>query len=142
MHSDKRVVRRGPRRVAALALLCLSFSLGAAAPASAHVRWSVGIGIGVPGYWGPGYWGPGYGGPGYWGPGWWPGPSYSYAPPAVVVPAYPPAVVYEAPRPLGPPPESFWYYCRDPAGYYPSVPNCPEGWTPVPARNVPAPISH
>ena len=140
MNPDKRAPRRGARRLAALGA---ALALGAAAPASAHVHWSVGIGIGAPGYWGgPGY--PGYWGPGYWGPGWWPGPSsYYYAPPTVVVPAYqPPPVVYEAPRPLGPPPESFWYYCQNPAGYYPSVPNCPGGWTPVPARVAPAPTSH
>ncbi|WP_297913739.1 hypothetical protein [Thiomonas sp.] len=143
MNPDKRAPRRGARRLAALAALGAALALGAAAPASAHVHWSVGIGIGAPGYWGgPGY--PGYWGPGYWGPGWWPGPSsYYYAPPTVVVPAYqPPPVVYEAPRPLGPPPESFWYYCQNPAGYYPSVPNCPGGWTPVPARVAPAPTSH
>ena len=141
MNPDKRARRArrgGPRRLAALAALGLAFSLGAAEPASAHVHWSVGIGIGVPGYWG----GPDYWGPGYWGPGWWPAPSYYYAPPTVVVPAYQPPVVYEAPRPLGPPPESFWYYCRNPAGYYPSVPDCPEGWPPVPARTPPAPTPH
>lgn len=140
MNPEKRAPRRRPWRLAALAALGAALALGAAAPASAHVRWSVGIGIGVPGYWGPGYWGPGYG---YYGPGWWPTPSYYYAPPTVVVPSYqPPPVVYEAPRPLGPPPESFWYYCSNPAGYYPSVPDCPGGWTPVPARPAPAPSNH
>jgi hypothetical protein len=28
----------------------------------------------------------------------------------------------------------FWYYCRDPAGYYPSVAECPQGWVKVPPR--------
>ena len=108
----------------------VALALAAAAPAQAHVHWSVGIGIGVPGYYGA------------WGPGWWPSPWYgAYAPPVVVAPppvvAYPP--VYEAPRPLGPPPPSFWYYCYNPAGYYPEVPSCPGGWTPVPAQAPPPP---
>ena len=24
-----------------------------------------------------------------------------------------------------------WYYCQNPAGYYPSVPQCPSGWLQV-----------
>jgi hypothetical protein len=26
---------------------------------------------------------------------------------------------------------NYWYYCRDPAGYYPEVPTCPSAWLPV-----------
>ena len=29
----------------------------------------------------------------------------------------------------------YWYYCRDPQGYYPYVANCPGGW----ARVIPTP---
>ncbi len=121
------------RRIALCALL--AGGLGAAVPAVAHVRWSVGVGIGVPGYY-PG-----------WGPGWWAAPytpydnDYGYVygapvivapPPVVYAPWQPPAAAVAAP--LGPPPPSFWYYCYNPAGYYPQVPYCPGGWTPVPAR--------
>ena len=26
---------------------------------------------------------------------------------------------------------NYWYYCRNPAGYYPDVPTCPSGWLQV-----------
>lgn len=28
--------------------------------------------------------------------------------------------------------DGFYYYCSDPAGYYPVVPDCPNGWRLVP----------
>ena len=28
-------------------------------------------------------------------------------------------------------PANYWYYCRAPAGYYPYVNNCPNGWEQV-----------
>ena len=28
----------------------------------------------------------------------------------------------------------WWYYCREPKGYYPDVPRCPKGWETVPPR--------
>ncbi|HEY5998397.1 MAG TPA: hypothetical protein VI078_03740 [bacterium] len=82
-------------------------------------------------------------GPG-WDPWWW-GPfgypyyypySYRYSypyyypyyaePPVVVEP---PAQEEEAPAPQQ---ETYsWYYCQDPAGYYPYVRECPSGWTKV-----------
>ena len=106
------------------------------------------------GYWGGyrgGYWG-GYRG-GYWGgccrygfgvylggP-WWGWPPYYYdaspypyypyysaysSPPVASAPAY-----AEAQPPAQPP---MWYYCRDPAGYYPYVRTCNGSWEPVPAQ--------
>jgi hypothetical protein len=42
-------------------------------------------------------------------------------------------VVIERPEPDGTPPPAYWYRCADPGGYYPSVSECPGGWTPVPA---------
>ena len=39
--------------------------------------------------------------------------------------AVPPAEAY---RTL----EGFYYYCYDPSGYYPAVPDCPSGWRLVP----------
>ncbi|OZB69392.1 MULTISPECIES: hypothetical protein [unclassified Thiomonas] len=107
--------------------------------AQARVHWS--IGIGVPAYygstWGPG-WGPGWGSG--WGGGWYePYPGYgswsTWSPPVVV--ERQPVVVQSLPP--GPAPQSFWYYCQNPAGYYPYVSVCPGGWTPVPASSPPPP---
>jgi hypothetical protein len=61
------------------------------------------------------------------GGGWYlyPRPLYAYPdfyePPVVVVPS--------APLESG-----YWYYCRDPEGYYPDVTECREGWDRVPAE--------
>lgn len=106
--------------------------------AQARVHWS--IGIGVPAYygWGPG-WGSGWDG-GWYEPGWYgPFPGYggwsTWSPPVVV--ERQPVVVQSLPP--GPAPQSFWYYCQNPAGYYPYVAACPGGWTPVPASPPPPP---
>jgi hypothetical protein len=67
--------------------------------------------------------------------GWWwivgglwyfyPAPVYPYPdpyqPPVIVAPAEPP------------PPPQYWYYCPNPQGYYPYVPQCPSPWQKVPA---------
>jgi hypothetical protein len=53
---------------------------------------------------------------------------YRYAPPPVVV-TPPPTTYIERPA------ESYWYYCQDPAGYYPQVAQCPGGWIQVPPRS-------
>jgi len=34
-----------------------------------------------------------------------------------------------------PPVAGYWYYCQDPAGYYPTVASCPGGWTQVAPRS-------
>ena len=64
---------------------------------------------------------------GVWDPFWYPYyPSYRYyAPPTVVVPQEPQEYIL---------PESqqeetgYWYFCRNPEGYYPYVERCPSGW--------------
>jgi hypothetical protein len=64
-----------------------------------------------------------------------------YAPPPVYYspPVYyaPPPVYYAPPTyaqpTYGQPAPQSWYYCYNPPGYYPSVPNCPDGWRQVPA---------
>ena len=88
------------------------------------------------GRWRAGHW---YRGPHEGRSGWWwivggiwyfyPTPIYPYPdpyePPIVVAPSAPPAPQY-------------WYYCANPQGYYPYVPNCPGPWQRVPARPPPA----
>lgn len=66
---------------------------------------------------------------GLWDPFWYPYypyPSYRYyTPPTVVVPQEPQEYIL---------PESqqretdYWYFCRNPEGYYPYVERCPSGW--------------
>jgi hypothetical protein len=65
----------------------------------------------------------------------WPGgyPQTVYVP----VPSTPPTYIerdsaepHDAPLLPG-----FWYYCWQPAGFYPDVPDCPGGWQAVPPRN-------
>ncbi|WP_446810269.1 hypothetical protein ACH50O_01340 [Methylomonas sp. 2BW1-5-20] len=61
-------------------------------------------------------------------------PRYGYYPPEIVtVPAQPPIYI-ERERDVpqsNPLPEGYWYYCNDPAGYYPYVNQCPGGWQQV-----------
>lgn len=90
--------------------------------------------------WRGGYWHHGWHG-GRWG--WWwlaggawyyyPAPIYPYPDPYVpgnvmVVNNPPPAPVAPAQAPV-----QYWYHCKAPDGYYPYVPQCPGGWTKVPA---------
>lgn len=123
------------RRIAAVALLVISFVLVCSAPGFTwsrgggshrggfHGRGVVVIGPGC--CWG-GYWGPYWGYPYYWG--YYPPPYYAYAPAPVVVQQAP--VYIERPAP----PESYWYYCPSTRAYYPSVPACSEAWIKVPPR--------
>jgi hypothetical protein len=61
----------------------------------------------------------------YWRPYWG---YYPYAYPY----AYPPVVVQPSPQvSVQPPPPQYWYYCDNPKGYYPYVPQCPGGWRAV-----------
>lgn len=67
--------------------------------------------------------------------GYTPGYVYPPAAPVVVTPAQPPVYIQQPPvaqqsQPQ-PPATSYWYYCRNPEGYYPYVKNCPEGWLQV-----------
>lgn len=110
--------------------------------------------VAPPGYWGggyrpvypgwrAGYWGPRagvyIGGPAYWGGGWpyaW-GATYAvpyayawpYATTVVTAPA--PQVVVQQPAATELPAASYWYYCTQPAGYYPYVQNCSQPWMKV-----------
>lgn len=94
--------------------------------------WRAGYGGPGPRYWGPGpgYWGPG---PGYWGV--WPyawgaaaALPYAAAPLVVQAAPAPPVVVQAAPEV---PATSYWYYCTQPAGYFPYVQQCAQPWMKV-----------
>ena len=67
-------------------------------------------------------------GPG-WGPWWgWPYPYYSYyapAPSPVIIQEGPETYIQRQPQAEE---SSYWYFCRDPKGYYPYVKKCPSGW--------------
>ncbi|MCC8997857.1 MAG: hypothetical protein LM517_12680, partial [Nitrosomonas sp.] len=39
-----------------------------------------------------------------------------------------------APRPAPVQSNSYWYFCRNPEGYYPTVKECPMGWIKVPPQ--------
>jgi hypothetical protein len=84
--------------------------------------------------WHGGHWFRGwYGGRFGW---WWYVPYYDwyayYDAPVYPYPAYPYAGE-PAPTP------NVWYYCQNPAGYYPYVPQCAGPWQPVPASAPQAP---
>lgn len=67
--------------------------------------------------------------------GWWwiaGGVWHYYA-----APVYPYPIAYPAPLVTAPAAAQFWYYCSNPAGYYPTVPACRAGWQRVPAAVLP-----
>lgn len=111
-------------------MLCLVFFSGHIA-AHGHSRFSFGLG-----YYGPGFYsGYGYGGYGFnrygfggYGYPYYP-PLYTY-PPAVMVPNTPPVYIQQEIQPT-PSQTNYWYYCKNPDGYYPYVKDCPGGWLPV-----------
>ena len=72
-----------------------------------------------------------------------PPPVYPYPPPVVHIPPpvvqhipapSPPAYVERSEAQAGPPPEYYWYYCRDSDAYYPYVRQCPTEWQRVSPR--------
>jgi hypothetical protein len=101
-------------------------ALAAALPASANPhhggghRARVGVFIGVP-----------LAAPFYYPPAYYYGPSYYYPPPLAVAPAAP---TYYMQQDSSQPPDGYWYYCRDPQGYYPRIQQCPTPWQQVPAQ--------
>jgi hypothetical protein len=100
------------------------------------------------GYWG-GFWGPSLGfyvgGPAYWGAVDYPYYAGSYvgswgSAPAVVDED---ATMYMAPQASAQvaqaAPSTYWYYCTNPAGYFPYVQNCNKAWIPVVPQSAPPP---
>ncbi len=94
------------------------------------------------GYWG-GYWGPSIGfyigGPTYWGAWGYPyyAPSTWVTTPIVIEQE---STVYtQAQAQEGAASANYWYYCTEPAGYYPYVQSCTKAWIPVVPQPVPPP---
>jgi hypothetical protein len=147
--------------IAALSLGCAAASAAAGPPPgggryAGPPRAYPGVGYRpfYPGYrplypgWRGGYWGPGVGvylgGPGYWGA--WPygygwGAAYSLpyavaplvvnAAPAPQVLVQPSQLIAQQPQASEPPATSYWYYCTQPAGYFPYVQDCSQAWMKV-----------
>lgn len=104
------------------ALTALVLIVAASAPVHAyrggHFHHGGHVGVGV-------FVGPGWGYPYY--------PYYPYyAAPPVVIQQQPETYVQQ-PAPRGE--QDYWYFCKNPEGYYPYVKKCPEGWL----RVVPSP---
>ena len=104
------------------------------------------------GWWGSGWrggwWGPSFGvaigGPAFWGA--WPYPFFAPFPAfssfaTLPFPASDPdSFVQQTPNEAPPPQSDYWYYCTDPAGYYPYVQKCSRPWMQViPQRGGGAP---
>lgn len=102
-----------------------------------HHRHSIGIGFG--GFYGPGFFGPGfYGYPYGFG---FSQPIYPrgyYATPYAVPQARTVYVQRESSAaPAQQTQNNYWYYCRNPEGYYPYIKQCPEGWLQVAPQPAP-----
>ncbi|MEQ1529694.1 MAG: hypothetical protein ABL925_10280 [Methylococcales bacterium] len=101
-------------------------------------HWRGGHRHGFSGFYG-GFYGPGFGfysGPGFGYNAWsrpYYQPYYAYPPVITVQPSAPPPIYIERdPVPVAPPPPSnYWYYCRNPEGYYPYVKQCQGNWEQV-----------
>jgi hypothetical protein len=70
--------------------------------------------------------------------GWWwiVGGAWYFYP----IPVYPYPDPYQPPLAPLPTPPQYWYYCANPAGYYPYVAQCLVNWQRVPATVAPAPM--
>jgi hypothetical protein len=86
--------------------------------------------VGIGGFYDP--WWPGYY-PGYWGAGY----PYYADPPVTVIQQAP-----AAQAPVAPAAPPTYYYCDNPAGYYPYVQQCTMPWRPVAATPDPASAPH
>jgi hypothetical protein len=72
-------------------------------------------------------------------PGWWwivGGVWYFYP-----APVYPYPDPYTPPAPVAAAPPANYYWCANPAGYYPQVPNCFVPWQAVPAAAAAPPVA-
>lgn len=61
---------------------------------------------------------------------YYPGPYYPgpyYYPPVISLPSSPPVYIEQEPLFA----QQYWYFCRNPQGYYPYVKQCPSDWLQV-----------
>lgn len=69
------------------------------------------------------------------GPLFWPSypyyPAPYYGPPVIITPPPPPVYVEQGQDQEQDGAEQYWYFCRNPQGYYPYVKACPSGWQTV-----------
>jgi hypothetical protein len=100
------------------AIVIASMLLGVSYPAVAHDRWH--------GRHGGSHFGFYFGAPLFWD-----SYPYYYRYPRTVVIEPPPVYVQQSPPVYVQQPQAYWYYCPNPAGYYPTVSSCPSGWMPV-----------
>lgn len=108
--------------VALVVLLMSSWNVITAEARGGHGGHGPRVGIGL--WVGPGWWGPSYYSPYYY-----PYYPYYYPPdPPIVIQQQPDVYVQPAPQYDQP---VYWYYCKDPQGYYPYVKQCPSGWMKV-----------
>ena len=74
--------------------------------------------------------------PGFYASPYYPYPPYYTYPPVVVVPPSPPVYIERDVDDSASSQEgSYWYYCDRPAGYYPDVKECADGWQRVAPRS-------
>jgi len=109
--------------LSAILLVICSLYSGANWARHGHSHTSFGFSFGVPLYSYPYYRDPFYRDPFYY-------PYYS--PPTVItVPVTPPVYIQQPPPTIQQYPSGYWYYCRNPDGYYPYIKECPGGWQQV-----------
>ena len=107
--------------ITAMIVLLMGSMPGSSAEArGGHGGYGPHVGVGV--WLGPGW------GPGWWGPNYYPYyyPYYQETP--IVIEHQPEIYMQPAPQAEQP---VYWYYCKDPQGYYPYVKQCPGGWMKV-----------
>lgn len=63
---------------------------------------------------------------------YYPPPYYAYPPAILTVPAQPQVYIQkDSSQKNQQLPANYWYYCRNPDGYYPYIRECPGGWQQV-----------
>ena len=119
------MIHRCVRR--SLALLGLVAIVGIAGGIATPAQARVFIGFGFAPW---GYYDPWYGPDAY-------GPPVVYGPPPTIIAPAPGYASAPAPITGAAPPPPTWYYCDQPAGYYPYVQRCTTQWRQVAARPTP-----
>lgn len=79
-----------------------------------------------------------FGAPLFWGPSpYYRGYSDYYEPRTVIIEREPPVYIQREPVQQQAQAAPLWYYCPNPAGYYPHIASCSQQWVPVDPRSVP-----